>query len=56
MHIHIEKAEANAKIWLNPIKEEYFYGFSQSEIKDIREIVLENIELLKTKWTEYHGR
>jgi len=56
MHIHVEKAESNAKIWLNPIKDEYFYGFTKKEIKEIREIVNENIELLKTKWIEYHGK
>jgi hypothetical protein len=56
VHIHIEKAEASAKVWLKPLADDYFYGFSPREIKEIREIINENIELFITKWNEYHGR
>jgi len=55
-HIHVEKAEANAKVWIEPLEDEYFYGFSPKETKDIKEIIKENIELFKTKWKEYHER
>lgn len=55
-HIHVEKAEASAKLWLEPVEDEYFYGFKPKEIKEIREIVNENAELLITKWNEYHGK
>ena len=55
-HIHVEKAEANAKIWLEPLEDDYFYGFTPKEIKEIRQITNENLELFKTKWREYHGR
>ena len=33
IHIHVEKAEGNAKFWLEPIDEEYSYGFSSNERK-----------------------
>lgn len=56
MHIHVEKAEANAKVWLDPLNDAYFYGFSPKEIKEIREIINENIELFITKWKEFHER
>ncbi len=55
-HIHIEKAEANAKVWLNPLEDDYFYGFTPKEIKEIRQIINENLELFRTKWNSYHGR
>lgn len=35
------------------IEEEYFYGFSSREIKEVKKIVTENIELLKSAWNEY---
>ncbi len=54
MHIHIEKAEASGKIWLQPsIEEEYFYSFSSREIKEVKSIVIEHVELLKSAWNEY---
>ncbi len=41
MHIHIGKAEAMGKIWLEPnIEIVYMYGFSPKEIKEILKIVL----------------
>jgi hypothetical protein len=53
VHVHINKAEKNGKIWLEPkILDEYFYGFKPSEIKEIREIVNNNSELLKNSWNE----
>ncbi len=53
-HIHIEKANASGKIWLEPMAEpEYFYGFTAREQKKVKEIVSKNIELLKNAWDEY---
>ena len=57
MHIHVEKAEASGKMWLQPIiEEEYFYGFNTREVKEIKSIVAEHIELLKSTWNEYFGQ
>jgi len=54
-HIHVEKAEANAKVWLRPLDDDYFYGFKPREIKEIKEIINENLDLFNSKWNEYHG-
>lgn len=57
MHIHIEKAEANGKIWLDPkIETAYFYGFSAKQIKEIGEIIEQNLETIKTSWNDYFGK
>ena len=55
-HIHIEKADASAKMLLIPIIDVYFYGFTVKEIKEIRLIVNENIELFIKSWIEFHGK
>jgi len=55
IHIHIEKADASAKMFLLPVSDVYFYGFTSKEIKEIREIVKENSELFINAWLEYHG-
>ena len=53
-HIHIEKAEASGKIWLEPsVEVEYLYGFTARELKEVKEIVVNNLELLKNAWNEY---
>lgn len=54
MHVHVEKAEAAGKIWLEPeIKLAYMYDFSAREQRLIMEIVQTNIASLKYKWNEY---
>ena len=41
-HIHIEKGDATAKIWLQPIEVENNYGFSNREMNQIVKIITEN--------------
>jgi hypothetical protein len=54
--VHIEKAEGNAKFWLEPIlKEEYSYGFTANQKKEIKRILENNQEQLKNAWNEYFG-
>ena len=54
MHVHVDKGEANAKIWLEPkIETAYMHGFSGSEINQVIKITEEEIVTLKTKWNEY---
>jgi hypothetical protein len=53
-HVHIIKAEAAGKIWLEPfVRPEYYYGFIPKEIKQIEEIVNSHLELLNNAWDEY---
>ncbi len=56
LHIHVEKAEAVAKIWLEPVSVEYNYGFSGSELKKILKLIEQNLQILKIKWYEYFGK
>ena len=57
IHIHINKAEKNCKIWLVPkIELEYSYGFTSKEISEIFEIVIKNQKTLKNKWDEYFSQ
>jgi hypothetical protein len=54
IHIHIEKAEGNAKYWLEPeLIEEYSYGFKAKQRKEIEQIILKNKNELITAWYEY---
>jgi hypothetical protein len=54
IHIHVEKAGATAKFWLLPeIAEEYSYGFSGKQKKEIRQTILNNLETFKKAWYEH---
>ncbi len=53
-HIHITKGDGNAKYWLVPkCKEEYSYGFTARERRDIKELVNQHKGSLIKKWNEY---
>jgi len=57
MHIHIGKAGAIGKIWLEPdVEISFMYGFSSREIKEILIIVNERFAFFKSKWNEYFKR
>lgn len=54
VHIHVEKAEGSAKYWLHPdVNEEYSYGFTKKQRKEILKIVSNNSTELITAWNEY---
>lgn len=56
IHIHVEKADAEGKIWLEPIvKPGYLHGFTKKEEKRIMQIVMSNSVTLIKKWNEYFG-
>ena len=55
-HIHVMKAEGNAKYWLTPdVLEEYSYGYKSSQRREIRKLVEENQTHLIQQWYEYFG-
>lgn len=57
IHIHIEKANANGKVWLEPnIEIAYMFGFSSKETKDIMEIIEVNYSQFKAKWNEHFNK
>ncbi|HXB91330.1 MAG TPA: DUF4160 domain-containing protein [Puia sp.] len=56
-HIHVEKGDAEGKIWLEPsVQAAYFRGFNNAEQKDIVDIANNNLENLIKKWYEYFSK
>ena len=54
MHLHVEKAGAEGKIWLEPrVKIAYMHGFTSKEQKIIVGIITTRILTFKQKWNEY---
>ena len=56
-HVHVEKGDAEGKIWLEPsISISYLKGFNAGEQSDIMKIIRENFSLFTQKWYEYFGK
>jgi len=49
MHVHIERDDKIAKVWLAPVRLSYSGGFKRAEIQTILRIIKENRELKHLK-------
>lgn len=57
IHIHISKADAIAKFWLEPqIELDYFEDFSPAQLRFISETLSEKRDFIIEKWYEYFSR
>jgi hypothetical protein len=52
-HIHVEHAEAYAKLWLNPVELAFSTGFTSGQLTKLRKLVEENLELFNNSWDEH---
>jgi hypothetical protein len=55
-HVHVSRGGAAAKVWLQPVRIAYSYGFTPSQLRRIRELVFEHQASFVEKWHEYFGR
>lgn len=54
IHIHVVKAENEAKFWIVPtIELAENYGFNSRELKDIERIITNNADDFKTKFIKH---
>ncbi len=54
-HVHIERDEKIAKVWLDPVRLQMSGGFSRTEMTRILKLVLENQSVLLEAWHDYFG-
>lgn len=52
-HIHVQRDKQRVKFWLDPVMMADNIGFRPQELRRIERIVIENIELLRSKWDEH---
>lgn len=53
-HIHIRKGGSLAKYWIEPdVELEDSYGFSSKELREIQDIISDNVLKIKEAWDEY---
>lgn len=52
-HVHVERDDNTAKIWLDPVRLQRSNGFRRNEINRILEIVDESREKFLSSWDTY---
>lgn len=55
-HVHVEKAERYAKIWLDPVTLARAKGFRTAEVSEILAIVKQRRKFLLEAWHEHFDR
>ncbi len=54
-HVHVERDEKIAKIWIDPIRLQTSGGFSRKELSRILEIIIEYRLDIQEAWNDYFG-
>jgi hypothetical protein len=56
IHIHVNKAEADAKFWLHPeVSLAYNYGFKARELSQLAAVAEENRAAIEEAWHDHFG-
>jgi hypothetical protein len=54
-HVHVERDDCQAKIWLAPARLEGSWGFTEKEVHRIMDLVEQHQEDLMESWNEFFG-
>ena len=56
LHVHVRKAEASAKFWLEPqVALSDSYGLSGQELRELAQVISDNRQLIERAWHEFFG-
>lgn len=60
LHIHVQKAEMEAKFWLDEelfeIREAYSYNMKPNDKKEVRKIIFEHFEYITEQWKQFRNQ
>ncbi|PWE18897.1 DUF4160 domain-containing protein [Marinicauda salina] len=54
-HVHVDKAGASAKLWLDPVALARNTGFKAPDLRTVLGYVVENRETLLEAWHDFFG-
>jgi len=52
-HVHVERDDSEAKVWLDPIRLVRSHGFTAKEINQIEKLIVQNQQVLLDGWNEF---
>lgn len=55
-HVHVDKGDGTAKLWLSPLRLASVDGLKVKEVRHILRIAGQHRELLLEKWNEFFER
>ena len=55
-HVHVQRENAMAKFWLDPLRYDHSIAFRPVELRRIQAIIEENLDTILESWNEYFGR
>lgn len=55
-HVHVERDDAVAKFWLDPLRPDHSLGFRAPELRKIERIIAEQRTQLREAWNEYFAQ
>ena len=54
-HVHVDRDERSAKLWIDPVAVARNVGFSAHELRQIETLIYDNRERLLEAWRGYFG-
>jgi hypothetical protein len=54
-HVHVDRDDRTAKLWLVPVALAYNLGFSARELRQIEAMIQQHQRDLTKKWHDYFG-
>jgi len=54
-HVHVERDNKIAKIWIDPVRLQTSGGFSRKELSQILKIIVEHRINIQEAWNDYFG-
>jgi len=55
-HVHVEKGDGEAKLWLQPVALAYSHGLAPAELRRVRELTFEHQAEFLGRWNEHFSR
>ena len=60
IHIHVQKAEKEAKFWIlinsHEAIEAFEYNFSPADKREVKNLIYLNLDFIIRKWNSIHGK
>ena len=60
VHVHVKKAEMEAKFWLKSdifeIEEAYIYKMSPKDIREVRKLIFEHFDYIIEQWNLFQNK
>lgn len=55
MHVHVRHGGGYAKFWIEPLELDYAKGLKTKEIVRAEKLIVDNLDLIRSKWQNVFG-